>query len=106
MASTGRFRIQGLVFEGGTVTLDGSNPTSVDASAFCSSILYGMAEMGGSVAPGDDPSLITCVVNGASLDIYAWKNTGGTDPTLVASTDNARVINYFIVGVELPRKGS
>ena len=25
-------------------------------------------------------------INGANVDVYAWKNTGGTDPTLVAST--------------------
>ena len=104
---TANMRVDGLVFMGGTVVLDGGNPTDIDLSAYMSSLLAGVTSMSGSVAPGDDPSLITQQCAAASvLNIYAWKNTTGTDPTLVASTDSARVIDWFAVGVALPRKGS
>src|SRR5512147_1082333 len=109
MAQTFDLRIQGLRFLGGVTTLDGSNPTSVDVSASVSSILVAQATMSGSGATGADPNQITVLINGTSADIYAWKvTTGGAsgNPTEIASTDNARVINYFIIGVDLPRKGS
>ena len=109
MAQTTDIRLQGIRMLAGTVTLDGSNPTSVDVSAFVSSILMAQATMSGSGATGADPNQITALINGTSLDIYAWKvTTGGAagNPTEVASTDNARVINYFIIGTDLPRKGS
>ena len=104
---TSDFRVGGLRFMGGTVTLDGSNPTPVDLSTYCSSLLVGITNMSGSSAPGDDPSLITQEVAAASvLNVYAWKNTSGTDPTLLASTDNARVVDWFAIGVARTRKGS
>ena len=101
------YRNKGFRFMGGTVTLDGANPTPVDLSAYMSSMLAGVTNMSGSVAPGDDPSLITQQVAAASvLNVYAWKNTSGTDPTLVASTDNARLVDWVAIGIEIPRKGS
>lgn len=90
----------------GTVVLDGSNPTPVDLSAYMSSVTFGICQMDGSVAPGDDPSYITSNAAAASvLNVYAWKNTSGTDPTLVASTDNARLVDWFAIGPTIPRKG-
>ena len=101
------YRNQGIRFMGGTVTLDGANPTPIDLSSYVSSVLAAVTNMSGSVAPGDDPSLITQQVAAASvINVYAWKNTSGTDPTLVASTDNARLIDWLAVGIALPRKGS
>ena len=37
--------------------------------------------------------------------VYAWKNTSGTDPTQVASTDNARLVNFIAVGAKKPGVG-
>lgn len=89
----------GKKFVGGEVTLDGTNPTSVTT---------GLATIEGAVAvikkattPGDDPVTLSVsyenVTNPGRLDIYAWKHNG-TDPTLVASTDNATVISWMAYG--------
>ena len=100
-------RVAGLRFLGGTVTLDGTNPTPIQLSAYVSSVLMAQATMQGSTTPGDDPDgQPTLVITGTLLDLYAWKNTSGTDPTLVASTDNARLFYWFAIGIDLPRKGS
>lgn len=87
----------------GEVTLDGSNPTSVAAAATgLATIVAATASLKTAVAPGDDPSWLTVDYGGAvpagRLDIHAWKNTGGTDPTLVASTNNTAVISWVAVG--------
>ncbi len=103
---TADMRIDGLRIMGGTVVLDGGNPTDIDLAAYMSSILAGVTNMSGSVAPGDDPSLITQTSSTTVLNIYAWKNTTGTDPTLVASTDNARVVDWLAIGIDRVRKGS
>lgn len=84
----------------GKVTLDGSNPTPIDLSAYFSAVDSCVVSMEGSVAPGDDPGLVTSVISGATVNVYAWKNTGGTDPTLVASTDNARLVNFIATGTK------
>ena len=74
----------GLKINSGTGTLDGSNPTSIaHGLTTCTSFV---ATLIGTSAPGDDTSVLTANINGANVDVYAWKNTGGTDPTLVAST--------------------
>ena len=102
-------RKDGNRFMAGTVTLDASNPTPVDLSAYMSRLNCGVAQVSGTGAPGDDPNLVTTNVTAASalLDIYAWKHIDTvSDPTLVASTDNARVVDWFALGVALPRKGS
>ncbi len=68
----------------GVGTLDGSNPTSIaHGLKNCTSFV---AMLIGTSAPGDNTSVLTANINGANVDVYAWKNTGGTDPTLVAST--------------------
>lgn len=82
----------------GQVTLDGGNPTPIDLAPYMSVCLGGAVSIQGSTAPGDDPSLVTCAASGDDLNVYAWKNTGGTDPTLVASTDNARIVNFIAWG--------
>ena len=102
-------RSGGVRFLCGTITLDGANPTPVDLSAYVSSVLSGVVCLQGSTATGADPNQVSCVVNGTALDIYAWKvTTGGAsgNPTEVASTDSARLVHYFAIGLDLPRKGS
>lgn len=86
------FRGFKLVF--GTVVLDGSNPSTIPLAQFGNSCLGGVVSIQGSVALGDDPNAVTCLASGTGLDVYGWKNTSGTDPTQVASTDNARVVDF------------
>ena len=83
----------------GTVTLDGSNPTS--ATTGLSGIITAVVGLKQTTAPGDDPSWLSCNYSGTSgsLDIYAWKNTGGTDPSLVASTDSTATVDWIAVGL-------
>lgn len=84
----------------GEVVLDGANPTSVTTGL--TTILSAQATLKAAVTPGDDPSWLTVDYGGAvpagRLDVYAWKNTGGTDPTLVASTNNTAVVAWQAVG--------
>lgn len=84
---------------GGTVTLDGSNPTPVTTGL--TTVLGGVCSLNSSTAPGDDPSWLSVGYTGSdgTLNIYAWKNTGGTDPTLVASTNNSASVDWLAWGV-------
>ena len=69
---------------GGTGTLDGTNPTPITTGL---KTLTGFsATLKGSSAPGDNTSVLTATISGGVASVYAWKNTSGTDPTLVAST--------------------
>ena len=81
----------------GEVTLDGSNPTSVTTGL--ASLTSCAVTDQKTTTPGDDPVHFTIETTGTAgqLDIYAWGNNG-SDPTLVASTDNVQQINYLCVG--------
>jgi hypothetical protein len=68
----------------GEAALDGSNPTPITTGL--TTCIAAVATLKGSAAPGDNTSVLTCLIGTADFDVYAWKNTGGTDPTLVAST--------------------
>lgn len=81
----------------GVVTLDGSNPTNVDLSAYFSAVEAGFANGTTASTPGDDFTALTCAVSAATLNIYAW-NTNGTDPTLTTSTNNDQVIGFVAIG--------
>ena len=85
-----------LIF--GTVTLDGSNPTPISLANYLSAIDAAVVSVDGSVAPGVDPTTATSVISGTTVDVYAWKITGVGDATLVASTNNARLVNWFAIG--------
>lgn len=80
----------------GTVALDGTNPT--DVATGLTTIIGAAVSLKQATAPGDDPSWLSCDWSGGTLSIYAWKNTGGTDPTLVASTNSTAVISYIAIG--------
>jgi len=71
----------------GESAFDGSNPTNIVTGL--STVIAFVATLKGTAAPGDNTSVLTVDLAGpaaGSADVYAWKNTGGTDPTLVAST--------------------
>lgn len=70
----------------GSAALDGGNPTPIATGL--STIVAAIACLNGSTAPGDNTSALTVGYTGSdgTLNVYAWKNTGGSDPTLVAST--------------------
>ena len=79
----------------GTAVLDGSNPTPIATGL---TRVTGVAlTLGGSSAPGDNTSVLTYAISGGTVNVYAWKNTGGTDPTLVAST-GTEAFSYVIQG--------
>lgn len=82
----------------GTATLDGSNPTTVATGL--TTIVAAVATLKSATTPGDDPSWVSVDYTGSdgNLNIYAWKNTGGTDPTLVASTNNAATFDWIAIG--------
>lgn len=80
----------------GEVVLDGSNPTPIITGL---SSIYGVAlTLKGTVAPGDNTSVLTYDSVGGTVNVYAWKNTGGTDPTLVAST-GTETVGYVVMGI-------
>lgn len=68
----------------GTTALDGSNPTPVATGL--TTVVSFVAMLAGTAAPGDNTSVLTYDISGSTVNVYAWKNTGGNDPTLVAST--------------------
>ncbi len=91
----------GLRLVVGTVTLDGSNPTPVALAGYLEAVSVGVATLEGASALGDDPNQVTTAVSGQTLNVYAWKNVSGTDPTYVASTDNSRLVNFMAIGPTL-----
>ncbi len=94
--STGDYRLLW-----GTVTLDGGNPTPIALANYVQSVDFAVVGLEGSTALGDDPNQVTSAVSTTTVNVYAWKNVSGTDPTYVASTDNARLVNWFAVGPKL-----
>ncbi len=82
----------------GTATLDGSNPTTVATGL--NTIVAACVSLKASSTPGDDPSWVSHNYSGSdgNLDIYAYKNTGGTDPTLVASTNSTATFDWIAIG--------
>lgn len=80
----------------GEVTLDGTNPTPV--STGLSTIVAAAATLKQTSAPGDDPSWLSVDYSTGTLNVYAWKNTGGSDPTLVASTNSSAVVSVIAIG--------
>ncbi len=68
----------------GVTALDGSNPTNI-ANGLTTTVSC-VVGLKGTAAPGDNTSVVTTAFSTGQLDLYAWKNTSGTDPTLVAST--------------------
>ena len=79
----------------GEADLDGSNPTAVvtgmDAITGVSLAIKGTS------APGVGTSILTYGISGGTLNVYAWKPTSSSDPTLIAST-GTETFGYTVVG--------
>ena len=52
-----------------------------------------------SSAQAVDPTTVTAVVSGTTVNVYAWKVTGTGDATLIASTDNANLVSFVAWGI-------
>lgn len=90
----------GIVMDFQVVTLDGSNPTSVQFTNMVKLIAVG-AVLLGSAAPGLDPAHVTAAINGTNAnqaDVYAWKFTSSANPTLIASTNNTAQVLVIAFG--------
>lgn len=85
----------GVKIASGTATLDGSNPTAVTTGL--TTVVSAVVTLKATSTPGDDPTSFSVGYSGGTLNIYAYK-TNGTDPTLVASTDNAATVDWIAVG--------
>ena len=68
----------------GETALDGSNPTPV-ATGLTTVVAF-VATLKGTAAPGVSTSVLTYDISGATVNVYAWKPTSTSVPTLVAST--------------------
>jgi hypothetical protein len=80
------------------ITLDGSNPSS--ASHGLTSVVACSATNVRTTAPTNTTEgvLFTYVVNGAAIDLYAWRFTANGDTTLLASGDADDVIGVVCLG--------
>jgi hypothetical protein len=88
----------GYMVARGTVTLDGTNPSS--ATTGLTAIVACSVTDKRSTAPGVDPTAFTIATAAVAgrLDIYAWKPTTTTDTTLVASGDSDDTVDWICVG--------
>ena len=80
---------------GGEVALDGSNPTAIQTGL--RGVVSVTLSLRSSPAPGLNTSLLTYDVVGSRVDVYAWKPTSVSNPTLIAST-GTETFSYTIVG--------
>jgi hypothetical protein len=85
------------IARGTAAALDGSNPTPIATGL--TTIVSAAVQLRGTAAPGDNTSVLTTDYTGSdgTLNVYAWKNTGGSDPTLVAST-GTETFDWIAIG--------
>ncbi len=80
------------------LTLDGSNPSSVTMDQL-KTVKFAVAVFKGTAAPALEAE---CTVNytGSNnvVDVYAWAHTSSANPTLIASTNSARVVAVIAFG--------
>ncbi len=86
----------GARMSSGTLTLDGTNPTT--AATGLTSISSCVLTNRRSATPGDEVTTLTWMATGAAtLEVYAW-TTNGTDPTLLGSGDANDIIGWICMG--------
>lgn len=82
----------------GTVTLDGSNPTPA-SHGLTTVVACPALSVSGTAAPGLDPVGFSQSVDAnGNLNIYAWKHSSSSDPTLIASTNSAVILHWACTG--------
>lgn len=91
--------IRGKRMIAGVVTLDGTNPTPIALASYLRQVKGAVVSWRTSSAQGVDPTTVTAAVSGTTVNVYAWKVTGNTDPTLIASTDNANQVSFMAWGI-------
>lgn len=74
----------GVKVTSGTGTLDGGNPTGIATGL--ATVTGFTATLKGTGAPGVGTSTLTADISGATVNVYAWKPTSVSNPTLIAST--------------------
>ena len=80
----------------GTVALGGTNPTDVTIPSM-TTILWAGATLNIAAPPGDNTECLGVSWSGNTLSIEGYKNTSGSDPTLVDS-DGTETVAYTVVG--------
>lgn len=81
----------------GEVALDGTNPTPIATGLKSISAVH--LALTFITAPGLNTSVLTYGISDGTLNIYAWKPTGATNPTLIAST-GTETVSYIVIGVK------
>lgn len=93
------FEDKATVLDHGTATVSSpgyaSVTTNLSSNVTCVLTLH-------RVAPADDPVMVTGIwtTGSSTLEILVWKNTGGTDPTLIQSTTASVKVGYICAGAD------
>lgn len=85
----------GVVVKGNRQPLGGSNPTVIATGM--TSITSAVVTLEGTGAPGVGTSVLTIGFSGGTLNVYAWKPTSSSNPTLIASTGTEN-FGWFVTG--------
>ena len=80
---------------GGELALDGLNPSAIETGL--RTIVSVALTLRGTPAPGLNTSALTYDLVDSRVDVYAWKATSASNPTLIAST-GTETVSYVIVG--------
>jgi hypothetical protein len=80
---------------GGEVALDGTNPTVIDTGRLRGVVSVALSLR--SSAPGLGTSVLTYQVVGSRVDVYAFKATSASNPTLIPST-GTETFSYTVIG--------
>lgn len=93
------FEDKATVLDHGTATLSAAGYASVTTN-LSSVVTCSLGLV--STAPGDDPVMVTGLwtAGAATLELFGWKNTGGTDPTLIRSTTASVKVGYICAGAD------
>lgn len=93
------FEDKATVLDHGTATLNANGYASVTTN-LSSTVTCTLGLV--SISPADDPVMVTGLwtSGGATLEVFAWKNISGTDPTLAASSTASVKVGYICAGAD------
>ncbi len=94
-----KFGTKAFAYQAKEVVLDGSNPTPITMDLL-KKVKYAVACYKGTGAPGLEGLNVTTDYTGSDniVNLYAWAHTSSANPTLVASTNSARVVVVVAIG--------